>query len=230
MRYRKAKSRLNGSVKGGSLEKESPELLDHLKERPHYLEDRLAEQTLQQMFQAAGEDDAADVTPLPAMRRKIETQISLDRHRSITDHAVCETRRQPLFSIGVVVVAAALILLTLIPFKYDRAIGYDIAFAGVNRELAEDNERICDMLYALGLIEAAVDILECDTTCRVVIIDLKSRAEVQLVVTALENINPSRLTAKVIPVHSKTTGTLLDQANERLFNERIQMRPDGAIQ
>ena len=114
-------------------------------------------------------------------------------------------------------VATLIAALTLIPFQYDQTIGYEVAFAGVERELVEEDERVCDMLFALGLIEAAVDYLGCDTTCKLTVFDLKSKQEVQLVVAAFAHINPMDLNTNVIPVRATVSGSLLDRANERIL-------------
>jgi hypothetical protein len=122
--------------------------------------------------------------------------------------------------VGVVVTAVALGLFAFVPFKFSQTIGYEIAFAGVNPGLVEDNDTLCDVFYDLGIDEAAVDVLDCDTTCRVIVFDLKTRHEVDLVMTALERINDHDLSADVQPVQVSTTRTILDRANEKLLGGR----------
>ena len=99
-------------------------------------------------------------------------------------------------------------------------IGYDIAVAGDDKELAENDEVICDMLFSLGLIEAAVDVLECDTTCNLMILDLKTQAEAQLVVKELARVNEVDLMTDIIPVKTSTEGSLLLRLNEKLLGKR----------
>jgi hypothetical protein len=131
--------------------------------------------------------------------------------------------RRPVPAFGTFMVVTVLVLLTLVPYKFTRTIGYEISFDGVNKELADDVGRICDMLFALGLENADVDVLGCDTTCSLLIVDLKSEDEVELVIAAFYQVDHDNLSTNVIPVRTSKTGTLLDKANETLLNKELDI-------
>jgi len=220
MRCREARLRLTGSRQNGSAGTEDRELLDHLNQCPACSREAAAAGTLRQILTASSVNDMENVTPLHEQKAQIEARLA--RHQRLKVNAGTSTRGrliwQPAFGVGVTLVVAALIAaLILIPFQYDRTIGYEVAFAGVERELVEEDERVCDMLFALGLIEAAVDYLGCDTTCKLTVFDLKSKEEVQLVVAAFAHVNPLDLSSNIIPVRATVSGSLLDRANERIL-------------
>jgi hypothetical protein len=220
MRCRQARLRLTGSRQDESAGTEDRELIDHLNQCPACAREAAAAGTIRQMFAVASVNDMENVTPLYEQRLQIEARATRQQRPNVSAGMAKRERLKwrPVFGVGVAFVAAILIAtLTLIPFQYDRTIGYEVAFAGVDRELVEEDERVCDMLSALGLIEAAVDFLGCDTTCKLTVFDLKSKQEVQLVVAAFAHVSPMDLTTDVIPVRATVSGSLLDRANERIL-------------
>lgn len=220
MRCRQARIRLTASTQDGSAKTDDQELLDHINHCPVCAREAAAAGTLRQIFTAAGVNDMENVTPLHEQKVRIEARLARHQRLKVSEGTARRGRLKwrPAYGVGVSLVAATLIaVLTLIPFQYDRTIGYEVAFAGVERDLVEEDERVCDMLFALGLIEAAVDFLGCDTTCKLTVIDLKSKEEVQLVVAAFAHINPMELSTNVIPVRATVSGSLLDRANERIL-------------
>ena len=76
--------------------------------------------------------------------------------------------------------------------------------------MVADDNIICDMLYSMGLLEAAVDVLGCDSTCSLLIFDLKSREEAQLVVAAFHQVDDDHVKTDVIPVFSPASGPTAD--------------------
>ena len=92
-----------------------------------------------------------------------------------------------------------------------------MAFGGVNKELVEDDHHLCDILFNLGLVEADVDVLGCDTTCNIQIIYLKSKEEVDLVVSALARLNSNNLSTDVIPVRVGQSGSIIERVSESIL-------------
>ena len=220
MHCREARLRLTGSRQDGSARTDDRELMDHLNQCPTCAREAAAAGTLRQMFTAAGVNDMEKVTPLHDQKLQVEARVARQQRPNVNAGMARRGRLKwrPAFGVGVVFVAAILIAaLTLIPFQYDRTIGYEVSFAGIERELVEEDERVCDILFELGLIEAAVDFLGCDTTCKLTVFDLKSKQEVQLVVAAFAQVNPMDLTTDINPVRATVSGSLLDRANERIL-------------
>jgi hypothetical protein len=235
MRCREARRRLTESRKGQPADIEDRELLDHLAECPDCAQEAKALGTLRQMLLAAGENDAVHVTPMSAQKDVVEARAAQTGRgilwRRLFWFAMEHGGRNRLrYGIGVAVAVALLTLVSLVPFRYDHTIGYDVAFAGVCREVGIDDERICDVLYELGLEEADIGISECDSTCDLTVVDLKSEQEVGLVVAAFNGLCTDDPVADVIPVVTSTSGSLLRQANERIFTGRPADTDSDAIQ
>jgi hypothetical protein len=74
------------------------------------------------------------------------------------------------------------------------------------------------MLFEMGLMEAAVDVIGCDTTCSLLIFDLKTRTEAQLVAAAFSSIDSLNLNTDVVPVHTTVTRSLWHRVNEGILN------------
>lgn len=199
-----------------------PSLVDHLHSCSHCRQEAQVADLLTQVLEAAGEDDTANLTPFLEARRRVETQTASSSARnSVTDQARpgFSVRRwwRPARVVYASVALAALLAVTLIPFQHDQTVGYAVAFAGVERELVKDNEFICDLLYDLGLLEADVDILGCDTTCAVQVLELRTLEEAQLVVKALARANGAELSSDIIPVREGASSSLLQRAGHRFL-------------
>jgi hypothetical protein len=223
MHCREARRRLTGSRRSAAELAQDRELLEHLERCPNCARDALAAETLRQMLSAGKSNDTIDVVPLTDQRKLVEARVARgsigQSHREATVNLPGNSlARHPLIGAGAIATVVIVVLLALVPFGYHRTVGYEIAFAGISPELVEDGDQICDVLYALGLAEAAVDVIGCDTTCNVLVFDLKSKHEAQLVVAVLERMNRSDLDADLIPVRTRSSGSLLEQANQKLLH------------
>jgi hypothetical protein len=128
----------------------------------------------------------------------------------------------PLFrrlALGAIPAVVTLILvLAVIPVSRHRITGWEVALEGVSLELGQDDDLICEMLFEMGLMEAAVDVIGCDTTCSLLIFDLKTRTEAQAVVSAFSSLDSLSLQSDVVPVRSTITRSLWHRVNEGVLN------------
>jgi hypothetical protein len=226
MHCREAKRRLNHSRPESRPWGEDKELLAHLEQCSDCAECARAAGLLERVYDSARENDTLAVTPLAEQRKLVEARLAAARsagaNRPLAGKLFDAVRSHRVLSASATVVVAALLVVTLIPFRYDRTVGYELAVEGVHQNLVdEDNNVLCEMLYTLGLIEADVDVQGCDTTCALTVYHLKSRSEAQLVIAALTRINPAILTTDVKPVRATTSGSLLERANEELIEGTI---------
>jgi hypothetical protein len=222
MRCRQVKHRLSQYEKSGGDPLKDQPLADHLKSCRHCAEEASAAKLLTRLLRSAGEADEADIRPLDAARRRIEASgaVNVGREsivRRILDALSGTGRRQSIRLAYPAVVLALLLVVTLVPFRYHRTVGYAVAFAGVEKELVEDNEIVCDLLYDLGLWEADVDVLGCDTTCNVQVVSLKSLEEARMVVSALNQVESCCASSNIIPVREGTSASLLERASRDIL-------------
>ncbi len=92
-------------------------------------------------------------------------------------------------ALGIIVLA----FITLIPFKIQETVGYEVAFAGVDENLVVDQQKAQMFLTQLGLDSAELEVSDCDKTCKVHVYNLKSEGEVELVITAFDEMGNSKL-------------------------------------
>ena len=119
--------------------------------------------------------------------------------------------------VSIAVAAVALAFFTLVPFKYNRTVGYEVAFAGVDKNLALDSERLQAMLEKLGLHEASIDVTGCEATCNVKFSELKSPDDARLLMTVFEGSDKIRVLEDIKPLVVEVTGNLLDKTRARVF-------------
>ena len=133
--------------------------------------------------------------PMGLMRQKIELRLQQNQTR---------------IGLGEKLRYAALIIPVFLLFVYfgyyktekihTPAGSYELAISGVDLEVAENDHRICDMFYDVGLEMAAVDVVHCDSTCNLLIFDLQSEAEARLAIAIIENISDRNISTKITPV------------------------------
>ncbi len=214
------------------------ELMEHIRQCPDCARDLVADNALQKLFTTAGTDDTEGVMPMAEKRVQVEAEAARASGRAgwrrffrwVPANILM---KRPAMSFGTVVAVMVLAILTFVPFDYHHTTGYTITMEGVNEKLAGDIERICDMLHTMGLEDAEVDILSCDTTCyltgakecdtlcKLLFVELKTREEAQRVVSAFTRIDSKDLTTNIEPVRTRTSGTLLDRANKTILQRPL---------
>ncbi len=133
--------------------------------------------------------DPDDMLPFEVLKSRVESRLSRQtpqdhKEISLMEKITRQLRLRPRLSLSLGVVAVILVLLTVIPLRLDRNGGYEVAIAGVDKNLALDNQRVSDLLAALGLDGVNFNVGDCEATCHLTISDLKSEKDVQMVVTA----------------------------------------------
>lgn len=213
-----AKRKISEHEMAGTDPLKDPSLVDHLQGCSSCRGEAQAAGLLTRALMDVGEDNTLEITPFLEARRRVEAQAaSSDDCSSVTNRArsgffIGRLWRPVRFAYGLVALAAMLTV-SLIPFQYDKTVGYAVAFAGVEKELVENDEFICDLLYDLGLVEADVNVLGCDSTCDVQVVELKSLEEARLIVNALARISSSELSSDIIPVREGASASLLERVS-----------------
>jgi predicted anti-sigma-YlaC factor YlaD len=196
MKCRAARKKLNGSFL--PVDNRDEEVLkEHLENCPACSAEAERSRRLHRLLVSASVDDTSNLK-------------SPETHRSeIAASLVRRTERFPRpvvqYALVTVTAVALIVGIFLAPGRTGRVIGYDLSVEGVNVDLAGDSELICEALFALGAVNAGVDVGVCDTSCRVVIFDLRNRDEAKLVEAAMRKLNPGGITVDVIPVRRHST-------------------------
>ncbi|HOP06136.1 MAG TPA: zf-HC2 domain-containing protein [candidate division Zixibacteria bacterium] len=210
MQCREARARIK-QLSNGSLDPVADaDLKRHLNECPDCA--RFCESTvlMSRVLESVRREQTGDMMPLSERRRRVMERIRTHRWPNSQRHWSWTGQ-----SVVAAVTTAVVLLLLLVPFNYYRIVSYNLSLAGVSQDLAE-NESFCDLLYNLGLHDANVDVLGCDSTCKVLVLDLKTREEAHLVYSAIQQIDDDDLMAQIVPVKSPASSSLLERANETL--------------
>ena len=136
-----------------------------------------AEQSLCRDLATAAVDDNTEEIPLSTLKSRVEARSqsihsAKTKEISIMSALIKQVKRRPSLGVTVGFAVVVLALITFIPFSFDNTVGYEVAIAGVNKDLAMDNEKINDLMAALGLENANVDVGDCESTCILKISDL----------------------------------------------------------
>lgn len=136
-----------------------------------------------------------------------------------------QVRRRPSLGITIGFAVAILALVTFIPFSFNNTVGYEVAIAGVNKDLAMDNEKINDLMAALGLEHVNVDVGDCESTCILKISDLPTSGDVDVVVAAFDELGNCELKdiQEIVDIESMT---ILQKASKNMFIKKVT-NPDG---
>ena len=204
MLCREAKRRLIDAGSSGSSISDDRELMEHLAQCPDCAREAEAVKRLHRALERGRIDDTVAITPIEVQKVAIDARLAQSERNVTTGYRLsrllADVFRKPHYAVGLTLAAVVVLLVFLTPFKHDRVVGYNLSVAGVSEDIATDDDRLCDLLYALGATDAGVDLIGCDTTCDLLIYDLRSTEEVHLVTMAIRNLNDADVTTNVIPV------------------------------
>ena len=199
----------------GALSADDAQLRDHLAGCKSCAKAAEASGMLVNLLTAAAMDDSEAMTSLEFQRARVEERLARGSQRIAMTRRGWAGRHKPALITGLAVVAVCLVL-SLVPFTSYITIGYDLKLAGVDRDLATDDEAMCGILHGLGLVEASVDVEGCDTTCNLSILDLKTEREAFLVVGAIATRNGFDLTSDITPIRAQRSASFWQQAHRIL--------------
>ncbi len=218
MRCAEARRRLNRPNRSTSDLSTDNELQSHIEECRECALHYKTAQDLQTAFRDAklSDDDGITFEHLKTRVNARARQVQQPGWRLIK--VMSKLRKQleksPRLSVSIALIVIAVGISTLVPFKYDRTIGYEVAVAGVDKELALDEQKMNAFLMKLGVEDAIVDVTGCEKTCEIIIRELKNPNDAELITIALQEIDGNKLIEiKAVPVIELGAGTLIDRAH-----------------
>lgn len=123
--------------------------------------------------------------------------------------------KRPRLGITLAVLTVVLAFVTLVPFKFTRTIGYEVAVAASDDSQVIDQAKIEYLLQSLSINNANSSQGDCDPNCKVVISNLQSEEDVDILLTALDEIGQCDV-VYVKPVIDKDNITIMDEAKHRI--------------
>jgi len=211
MRCDEAQNRIDRGLSSAN----DQDLCDHLAGCKRCAEAAATSGMLAMFITTAAADDSEAMPSIEFQRTRVEERLARQGRPISVARRGWVRRHKPALISGLAVVAVFLVL-SLVPYTSYITIGYDLKLAGVDRDLATDDEVMCGILHGLGLVEASVDVEGCDTTCELSILDLKTEREAFLVVGAIATRNGFDLTTDITPIRAPRSSSFWQQAHRIL--------------
>ncbi|MCK5127355.1 MAG: hypothetical protein KAR42_13955 [candidate division Zixibacteria bacterium] len=189
--------------------------LKHIKQCSKCYHEYTVVQALRTSYKTVREMPKQDIIPFTEIKNTVENSVNgLKKNPDSRSWGF----RKPVLSFSLGTLFVVFCLFALIPFQYSKTIGYEVAFAGVDITIVEEDNFICDILCDLGLHDADVDVKGCNVTCSLLIIDLASKEDAEKVVEAFTLISDHNITSNVIPIKARKSATLLNRANDKILS------------
>jgi len=217
MRCREAKRLLNEG------ELTSRELAGHIQSCPECAREAKAAGIILDSFHSLRRQSQAAATPLSDIRSRLEshpaasTQKEYSRMAEITHKMAA--RKKLGFGLGLAV--AALLFFTLVPFSYDRVVGYDVEISGIAPGQTINIDPIVKALSGLGYDQASISANYTSSETSVQITNLPSQVaaqEASLVFSTLTGINGR---VEYAPKVEAVSGSLYAQVKENFFTVEV---------
>ncbi len=215
MRCHEARSRLNESTRINP--ETDKELLQHLKQCRDCARVAAASDELCQVFADATVHDEAGGLAWAEQQRQVEAMAALTRTKQPKEMPFMSRLKKqfnlrPRLTLGLAAAVLVLIAGTVIPLKFDQTVGFEVAVAGVDRDLALNQEMLDQMLERLGLDNVTIDIKGCEATCNLVVSDLDSETDANMVRLAFQEIGSDDVLIELSEVHMDVSGSALGHA------------------
>jgi hypothetical protein len=207
------------------------DLLDHLKKCSKCRSLVLAENTLNNDLETLCQVLPENSLPLSQIKLTAEAiqnppSISKSGFTQLIKNLISGKRYR--YALGAV--AGIFIFMAFVPFNFKEKAGYEIAIAGVDKNIAEENPEITSLFSALGMEKAKTAVLndsldtndirlfvgECRETCYLTISDLKSEKDVNFVIKTIIELGCCQID-KVIPIFHIESSSLLKHVAKKLI-------------
>lgn len=199
---------------------------------------RAAEAThaLRRAFDTINQAGSEDMPAFDQVKRQIEDRV-LPAHTAVRGKSSIMAKIwNPLsgrtrWSIGLVTATAVLAFLTLMPFSYQRTVGYSVALAGVDKDLAMDEGKILVLLDRLGVNGASIELGDCETTCELTIADVDSRNHCRMIIAAMKEMGDIHVINEGEAHFERANGALFEVAANNLHfgNGDHESMPDHEV-
>lgn len=222
MHCREARRRMTEAA--GQYDKE---MVEHLLSCPDCSHAADAAGLLERLLEAAPKDKEA-VLPFAAFRERVETAaIQQTVWEKIMSQIQYQYRTRPRLLTGLGLTAFVFLVLTLIPFSYDRVVGYDIHVAGIPGGGAPSPELVAAGMTAIGRGDITVAAGETTGDYRVLgnITEPEARVIAKIMARIARSVEEPQLKA----IRKAISGTLYAQVAEKVKQATAEKKEPTAI-
>lgn len=213
MRCLQARKRLKSLSNPAGL---GDELRRHLEQCPRCARWYQAEVLLNRDLAASTVDDTDDGLDWTTLKARVTARAgfansSQPKENSIMSSIFHRARTRPRMSLTLAAVVVLIVAAAVVPFKMQQTVGYEVAIAGVQPELALDTDRLHTLLAKIGAEQADFEVGDCEATCKVTISRLEDEGQVQLVMEAFDEMGNCKIDS-VIELKGASNATFFGHA------------------
>lgn len=158
-------------------------------------------------------------TPFAFLRTRIEARLGSQKDQPLMSRLIKQLQantRAGKLGLTAAVAVVALAVFTLIPFSYEKTVGYEVAFAGVDKNLALNTDELQNILVKLGMPQAEFNVSDCEATCKVKFSELPTSDDARLLVAAFSEFETIKLDGEIERIAVKIKGSLVEKAGDNL--------------
>ncbi|MCP4706025.1 MAG: hypothetical protein GY865_15610, partial [candidate division Zixibacteria bacterium] len=193
MHCHEARQKIDGFDRTQFDSNRDKELLEHLQSCSKCAEMAESTMLLNRDLETNSAGDTEGGLSFPNLKSRVEETVDarqnqLNKDSNIMSKLINSVTKRPRLGLSLGVVIVLLAFVTLVPFKFERTIGYEVAIAGVDRDLALDSDKVQTLFIKLGLDDAKFDVSNCEATCNMKITHLKSEDDAKIIVAAFDEL------------------------------------------
>jgi hypothetical protein len=179
-----------------------------------------AESMLRHDLRSAASDDMAKTVSFADLKANVEKLAAKPDNYNNRENILMKILTYPILTkprlgITLAVISVIIAFVTLVPFHFSRTVGYEVAVATADDDVIIDENKVDDLLKTLGIENASYSLGDCDPKCKVIISDLKSKEDVDILITALDEIGQCKV-VYIKPVIDEDNITIMDEAKHRI--------------
>jgi hypothetical protein len=195
------------------------EMQQHLASCPSCAREVRAAGMIVSAFDSVQIDANEDPTPIDHVRETVMAKIG--KEKSIVSRFEDRIRSRPRMAFAAAIAAALLIVVTLVPFSYEKTVGYDAAFAGIDPDRAVPVSKLQEASAALGYDAATINMSVVDDAVTYRIGNLPTKLAVRELRAALATTVGFSGEPAVTEIKEKVSGTLYAQAWDQLIEIEV---------
>lgn len=183
-----------------------------------------AERRVAESLQQTALSDVPAATPFEQLRQRIE-RAAIDaprKERNLMSRISHQVRVHPRLSFGFALTVAVFLFATLVPFSYERIVGYDATVAFAAKGEGSALKKVDRALESIGRDDVKVNVQKDQEKVKYHLSGFASESEAMQAVLAVNVAAGTESEAKIKPVSKKLTGSLLARAIDNIISIKVE--------